>query len=1470
MSLFSLSAKQRKLNKSQHLATAAMTPIRGRILFPDDPAPSTPIIDQLREEISGIRSVDQKAQVRDELLQLARQLTPTDSLPISVPTMFDQPPLQTPTMTWVLPREVILDDEVCSDADWEGFLEDDVFTTPPSERVRRDKVVSDITRTIEPLQSKVDAMQWRTWKLSVIDIGRDSKLRPFDMKVVFSRLLRGDMQACLQGIQAERRHNASDTNNIRELLHVLAQRQGLSLRVSSIHENLSMMRWNPSIESIYSFNDRMQWYLRMINEPLSDERVRPILLSKLPSEIQQKLLMGGWLNTKVHTWMDTLRAIDEVLTRSIPFRGYTSTRPPFKRPANFTQPPPKQPRVNMMSRDTSHDGKWKCRRCQSNDHWWLECPNITCHRCQQKGHHQSRCRQPKTKEYLPRNRHSTSSYGPTTSVTTINTPTVNVLTNTISEVTTEIISNTGPYCAPLKYVMLNLNGEVEHPALIDGGSQISVMDYKVATSMANDIITGTETAVLQGYGGNQIHTVGYCNFPLHFDNTVENWLFYVVRNSPQRILLGQDWLHNHRCSTIWDGDEEFMSMTIQGIPVTVPIITLTNGIKVTGSQDNVWIPPHCVRTMLVKPEERIPIDWGVLIQPMVDNRPVNGVIVKRQSQRIDSNGYIPVVVTNLSNNRQQLKDIIRWLRFDVMDTMSILLLQQDTIAEKPAIILEDDTIDDNLEDIAVPVHQGDITTLQEHFTTDKWANQCQDISISQRAELEALLLEFEDTISVGGEKMGKARGVEYNIDTGSNTPFKSAPRRWSPTAMEQVDKEIEVMLKKDIIRPSQSPWASSPVLIRKKDGSIRFCVDYRRLNNLTVKDSYPLPRIDDLVDRVAGRRYYFHWDLLSGYWQVLLSESAKCKTAFVTHNGLYEFNVLPFGLCNAPGCFQRFMDSLFRHLRQRGIVIYLDDILGCSHTWEQHLSTMRLVFTVLRTSGLVIKLAKCTFASVSVEFLGYIVNHSGVHVDTQKVEAIRQIPFPDTPKKVLAFLGSASWYRKFIKNFSKVTAGLRNYRLAMESGSVTHEYETQARSSYEEVLNALTTAPVLLAPNFDQDFILAVDASKDGFGAVLSQLDSEGREHPVAYLSRVTTKCERNYSATDLECCAAEWALRKCSTYIDGRKVILYSDHQALQALMTRCGEISSPRLQRLYLKMQPYHLVWKYRPGPQQVIPDFLSRTHGSVDEVISSVNVCGMVCTMTLPILQTKLLTSSSQTVYHLNDNPSFIPLIPDEDTIPTRHIVYVSTILANFNELVTHEDVVRMQKEDGDINWIRQALQDSTQPLSREDTKQNRYLLSHYLIHDDLIYRVLPGGEELRLFIPDALKPIMLRIHHDEVQAAHPGYPATLKRIAAAGWWPRIAHDIKEYVASCLICQQAKLSRMLTVPTRPHYVGGPFEKVAIDLIGPLPITKTGYEYILSVIDLATRWAEAYPLREATSEELHNAYSMTLLRDMVSFVPY
>ena len=383
-------------------------------------------------------------------------------------------------------------------------------------------------------------------------------------------------------------------------------------------------------------------------------------------------------------------------------------------------------------------------------------------------------------------------------------------------------------------------------------------------------------------------------------------------------------------------------------------------------------------------------------------------------------------------------------------------------------------------------HQADqrLSIVRNAVTKKLADNSC--ITKAERDQVASLLHKFSDVISLNDNDLGKTSLVAHSINTGDHPPIKCMPYRTPFKRREIIDKEIARMQELDVIEECDGPWAFPIVLVQKKDGAVRFCVDYRKLNKITRLDSYPLPRIEDCVDALASSTRFSTLDLASGYWQVEVDKDSRDKTAFCTPNGLYRFKVMPFGLSNAPATFQRLMDKVLRGLTWRQCIVYIDDIIVFGATAQQHLQRLESVLARLRQANLRIKLSKCRFSQPQVDFLGFCVDAEGIRPTECKIEALVSIERPRSITEVRSFVGAVAYYRRSIPNFADISQPLNE----MTGKNARFKWDAKCQHAFNQLKMAVSNAPVLVYPNYNQPFRMTCDASDYAISGVLSQLDA--------------------------------------------------------------------------------------------------------------------------------------------------------------------------------------------------------------------------------------------------------------------------------------------------------------------------------------------------------------------------------------------
>lgn len=606
---------------------------------------------------------------------------------------------------------------------------------------------------------------------------------------------------------------------------------------------------------------------------------------------------------------------------------------------------------------------------------------------------------------------------------------------------------------------------------------------------------------------------------------------------------------------------------------------------------------------------------------------------------------------------------------------------------------------------------------------------------------------------------------------------------------------------------------------------LRLCVDYRQLNSKTRRDAYPLPRIDESLDALSGARWFSTLDLASGYNQVPVAEADKSKTAFCTPFGLFEFNRMPFGLCNAPGTFQRLMERIFGDQRYQSDLLYLDDVIVFSATVDEHLKRLEEVFARLEKQNLKVKLSKCQFFQSQVSYLGHVVSAEGVATDPLKIEVVKEWRRPSHLAELRSFLRFASYYRRFVEGFSKISAPLHHLvgRLTgpRQKGKTPHvppstAWDEACENAFQTLKKKLTSAPVLAYADFKRPFLLEIDASHGGLGAVLSQQHDDGKVRPIAFASRGLKPTERNmenYSSMKLELLALKWAVtEKFREYMLGNHFTILTDNNPLSHLQTaKLGAIE----QRWAAELASFNFSIKYRPGKSNGNADALSRQY--LERFTGGIEV--------------PLLGSLADV-----DQPSHAEgQCGEVVALPGR----------------TPQDLGLLQAGDPTIGPVLKFFQEGRRPGAAERellSSSSRVLLRQWdrlTQRDGAFYRLVyapdGGPETLQLLLPQSLREEVLHSVHDD--QGHQGLERTLQLLRGRCFWPNMARDAEQW---CQQCRRCVLGKAVQPKVRAYWgalqATRPNEILAIDFTTLEPASD-GRENVLICTDVFTKYAQAIP---------------------------
>ena len=903
----------------------------------------------------------------------------------------------------------------------------------------------------------------------------------------------------------------------------------------------------------------------------------------------------------------------------------------------------------------------------------------------------------------------------------------------------------------LKQVELQINGKPV-VATMDTAAEITVMDADTALHLGlkvTDAYTGPPIRSAQGLS---METMGTLTTPILEPPIIVK--FVVIQNLQLSILLGGDFLNRFDTYKV-DHKKSMLHLDGYSLPLLKPSkLETKDKIRVLLEEDYI-VKPFTEMIIFAKPDlpiEKLP-KIGIIEPAMKDPRRYPYVA----NSVVTPANRVPIRLCNPTANVMSLR-------------VNTCIATLEPLEERYVNSME----------LLPEMKDGEEWTVDELFSRIKIASK--SLSPDQRKKIQLMLWRLRRAFAKNDNSIKQTDLAEHSINTGDAAPLRSRPYRLSHKEYEVVKEEIDKMLKNNVIRKSNSPWASPVVLVQKKDGSIRFCVDYRRLNSVTKKDVYPIPRVDESLERFKDMKWFSVLDLKSGYWQIKIKEEDKQKTAFVTRDGLYEFNVVPFGLCNAPATFQRTMDLALAGLKWTVCLVYMDDIIIFSKTFEEHLEAVATVLVTLIKHNLMVKPEKLQLFMDKVNYLGHVISENGVEPDPAKVRAVSKFEPPKTVTEVKQFLGLCSYYRKFIHNFASISLPL----VDLTRKESKWEWNDKCQEAFQTLKQKLVTAPILAFPDFDEHFFVTTDASDRGIGAILSQ-EKDGKRVVIAYASRVLSSAEQNYFTTEKECLAVVWALEQFRPYIFGLPITIETDHKCL----TWVKNFKKPtsRLFRWIATIDQYDYQVVYKEGKSIPHVDALSR-YGYSDSV--SINAFLKNRKRTLPDLE------------------AFRDDQVKDDT------------LAEF--------------------WEEAEEAKGTNDLGPQFIKENELLYRVKKIKQNGIV----SFQSKQLVVPTNRRYEILYYFHESKWSGHLGVTKTLQRLKERYYWPGMKGQVAAWIASCRICASRKdpkmkrVGKLHPIPVPPSA----FSTIGIDIVGPLTTSRKGNKYILVITDYLTRWPEAFAI--------------------------
>ena len=719
-------------------------------------------------------------------------------------------------------------------------------------------------------------------------------------------------------------------------------------------------------------------------------------------------------------------------------------------------------------------------------------------------------------------------------------------------------------------------------------------------------------------------------------------------------------------------------------------------------------------------------------------------------------------------------------------------------------------------------------------------------------ETKAIISEYNDVFTFKGKSSGLASKLGKNgihkivLNDPNQSPIKQHPYRMSPYELDELKRQIDDMMSKGWICPSDSPWSSPVLFTKKKNGKLRLCVDYRQLNTVTKSDHYPIPRIDDNLDRLANCSYFSILDLASGFHQMPLDVDSEELTSFNTRYGQFKYRVMPFGLKNAPSSFQRMMNIVLHDLVDRICVVYIDDILIYSKSKEEHIKHIKLILDRLREYNLVACLDKCRFCVDKVEYLGFTVSKDKVEPQVEKVKCIVEWPVPQTQSEIRSFLGLCNYYRRFVKNYTEVADPL-----ICLMNSKLFEWQDIHQKSFNDLKQNLSTQPVLTMPDFSKDFHVWPDASKIAVGGILTQMKN-GQHKPIYFISKKLSKTEQNYPTIEREMMAIIHCLRKFRCYIEGKSTIIHSDHKPL--VWARSIKQPKARLWGWIYEMEHFNGEIVYQKGENQPA-DPLSRIE--VDDKggdISAQDPFKIYCCMASVQRNEAPSVEGGDSSHPASPTESSFGHAEDAGECVDNCKIYIKT-----DETIYLNNFVIDGMSYPGSDWpilCGRMIKDLPVPLDVDTGIDSEFLSAEckkFQFKGNVLCRKVKnedGRESLLPFIVSEHRDFIIGQNHEVL--GHMASKSVYDIVKRKYWWPSMMNSIRMFIAGCRKCQLHKSTSLIPAPLHPiDPTPLPFERWGIDFIQDLtPSSRNGSNNIITAIDYATRWVVARPTSGRSGE--------------------
>lgn len=995
----------------------------------------------------------------------------------------------------------------------------------------------------------------------------------------------------------------------------------------------------------------------------------------------------------------------------------------------------------------------------------------------------------------------------------------------------DLYNNPSTLNTSLLYLNVFVNNKNMKAMIDTGANRTFISSQALPTSYNRQFINEKQKTASLADGHTSISILGTLELHIVIGGMSTSIKACVVKNLCAECILGMDFISKYK--VIINADERLISICNNGKRTTLEFDV---------NQEEIRYPARTIRYTYIPPKRTVSIPVNVEIS--------SAKVLFRPSYQLARRSPM-ILLNNIVNVNQQKSHLSIYnptsYYYTVPKGLILGTTTIPTLSFSRSASIDHQLVNDN------------INKLTQHITDS-----------SQKKKIETVLHQH-GTLFDTSKPTIVINVKPHEIKTFDHPPPSSRPYNSTPHKEEEMYKIVQELLYYGLIRKSYSPFAAPALLVAKHDGSWRMVVDYKKLNNMTIKDNYPLPNMEQTIRRLGGGyKFFSKLDMKSGFWQIPIKEEDKHKTAFTTADGLYEWNVLAQGLKNSPPSFQRVMAEILSSCRQFSLV-YIDDIVVFSRSFEEHLNHLQQLLSTLSQYNFQLNPPKCKLFHQKIDYLSHVITAEGFQPNNERIQSITNLREPSPLVEANKFLGGLSWYRKFIPRFASIAAPIHKVTNLTKTNRKNFRWEKPQHEAFLQLKQLLVTSPLFLDyPNDNYPVILTTDASKVGIGGTLQQ-NINGEIKNLYYHSQVTSSTQRRYDPIELEALAIWMCFQRMRSYLLGRSIIIYTDHCPLCNMMN--STVKNRRVDRISILLQEFNIEKVIHiKGQHNCLADYLSRHPIPREEEIFDEDygiakrnrgepIDGRCVPDATPPLAGAVMTRSKAKALKSEQDQNTTTTTPSKaaeapSTTKEERTTQGKSILSEEGQKSGFEKE-RLKAEQAKDPIIQAKIAE----VQKNPTKCS------YELKDGLCYKLLPmhidcNTKKKLIYLPSSMINDLLQVYHSGPLSGHFGVQRTYLKIKNKYWWPNMKQSIAQYIQLCLPCQQHNITRSKKPgqlqPIPPPE--GPFQLIGMDYCGPFKQTPRGNQYVLCLTDYFTRWVVAVAVpdcsAQTTAEALFNEY--------------